>query len=250
MSRAVHWAEEGGLALGDGSAAPSVDALLFDLGGTLDADGLGWGERFAALLRSELPDAAPEAFALALVAGERAVLDHPGAATLGLHAMVTLHVRTQLAQLGARDPHRVARVAGAFHDETRRCLAARRPLLERLGEGIALGVVSNGCGNSSVILGECGLDGLFQTVVDSRLVGAWKPDPRILTPALEALGLAAGRVALVGDRLDRDVQAAAAAGLRAVWVSGGRALDATDPNAAAVHLVVSGVDALDPGPVS
>jgi putative hydrolase of the HAD superfamily len=43
-----------------------------------------------------------------------------------------------------------------------------------------------------------------------------KPDPRIFAPALAALGLAAERVAYVGDSVAIDVRGARAAGLEPV----------------------------------
>ena len=224
-----------------------VDALLFDLGGTLDADGLGWSERFEALLREQLPATTPGAMAAALAAGEQRVLLHPRAAELGLEEMISLHVRMQLEQLGASSPLRAARLVKVFYEETSGALARRRPLLERLAQRIPLGVVSNGCGNTERLLRECGLAELLHSIVDSSLAKVWKPDPRIFAPALAALGLAPGRVAMAGDRLDRDVAAAAAAGLHAIWVSGGRSLDPAHPCAPAVELLIESVDDLDPG---
>lgn len=238
-----------GLQLGGNGARAAFNAcaLLFDLGGTLDADGLGWGERFAALLRAELPQAASEQIVEALAAGERTVLQYPRAAALGLEEMVALHVTAQLEVLGAAASQRRARLIDAFHGETDAALRRRRPLLERLARRIPLGIVSNGCGNTETLLRECGLADLFGSIVDSTCVGAWKPDPAIFAPALARLGLPASHVAMVGDRLDRDVEGAAAAGLAAVWVSGGRPLDPAHPQAPAVRLVVPSVDALDPG---
>jgi putative hydrolase of the HAD superfamily len=220
--------------------------LLFDLGGTLDADGIGWGERFTALLRAELPDAPNAALEAALAAGEQAVLRHPRAVELGLEEMIVVHVATQLERLRASNPGRAARVAKTFYEETSAALTGRRALLERLAARVSLGVVSNGCGNTSTLLRGCGLADLFRCVIDSTLVNAWKPDPRIFTRALAVIGFPAPRVAMVGDRLDRDVEGAVAAGLRAIWVSGARALDAADPLAGSVAAVVRSVDALDP----
>ncbi len=53
-------------------------------------------------------------------------------------------------------------------------------------------------------------------IVDSELVGAEKPDPRIFFAALEAAGSAAERAVHVGDSVWFDVEGALAAGVRAV----------------------------------
>jgi putative hydrolase of the HAD superfamily len=53
-------------------------------------------------------------------------------------------------------------------------------------------------------------------VVDSALIGAEKPDPRIFAAALRAAGSPAERAVHVGDSVWFDVEGALAAGLRAV----------------------------------
>jgi len=49
-------------------------AVLFDFGGTLDADGVPWRERFRRLFRQEGVDIAPEAFDRAFYAADDALL--------------------------------------------------------------------------------------------------------------------------------------------------------------------------------
>lgn len=53
-------------------------------------------------------------------------------------------------------------------------------------------------------------------IVDSTEVGIVKPDPAIFTPALEALGIEAGRALYVGDTVYADVDGALAAGMQVV----------------------------------
>ena len=225
-----------------------VEGLIFDLGGTLDADGASWAERFReALAGAELGDPEPGAVKAALEAGERAVLDHPRAAELGLAEMVRLHVEAQLACLGVQETGLAARLSERFAAETAAALAGRRGLLERLAARLPLAVVSNGCGNSQRLLAESGLAALFRAVVDSADVGFWKPDPRIFDPALERLRVARERVAVVGDRADRDVEAALAGGLRAAWVVGARRVAADDERLRGVDALLRSVAELDPG---
>jgi putative hydrolase of the HAD superfamily len=69
-------------------------------------------------------------------------------------------------------------------------------------------------------LGVCqvgpGPGAAVSAVVDSALVGAEKPDPRIFQAALEAAGSPAESAVHVGDSVWFDVEGALAAGLRAV----------------------------------
>ena len=219
----VRWSPCGELLLlpAKGGVAGRIEALIFDLGGTLDADGRSWAERFRQLLGEErLPGAEPERIEAALRAGERALREHPRAAGLALPEMVAIEIEAQLACLGATERDRVRELADRFARETSDTLRRRRALLGRLAARLPLALVSNGCGNTRRLLAEHALEAPFRVVIDSSDAGHWKPDPRIFEPAIAALGAARERTAVVGDRLDRDVAGARAAGLRALWVTG------------------------------
>lgn len=58
-------------------------------------------------------------------------------------------------------------------------------------------------------------------VASSAGWGVAKPDPAFFARVVEAVGLPAGEIAYVGDRLDNDVRPAAAAGLAAILVRRG-----------------------------
>jgi putative hydrolase of the HAD superfamily len=91
------------------------------------------------------------------------------------------------------------------------------PALQRLREaGLSLGVVSNSDGRVAEALEAVGLAGYFGVVVDSKLAGFEKPDPRIFLPALTALGVAAADALYVGDLYEVDVVGARRAGMAAV----------------------------------
>jgi putative hydrolase of the HAD superfamily len=91
------------------------------------------------------------------------------------------------------------------------------PALQRLRDaGIGLGVVSNSDGRVAEALEAVGLAGYFGVVVDSKLAGFEKPDPRIFLPALAALGVAPADALYVGDLYEVDVVGARRAGMAAV----------------------------------
>jgi len=243
---AVSWTADGlELHSPTGVRSGPVRALAFDLGGTLDADGLGWAERFRAHWRVLGIEAEGDRAAAALEAGERAVLDDRRARDLSLEEMVSLHAQAQIDALG-EDPAQAGRLSERFAEETDETLRGRRPLLERLAARVPLAVVSNGCGNSARLVADAGLADLFAVVVDSSEAGYWKPDPRILEPVRAALDVPADAVAVVGDRLDRDGDAARSAGMQTVWVTGRRAPACDDPRLARVEAAVWSVTVLDP----
>jgi putative hydrolase of the HAD superfamily len=93
-----------------------------------------------------------------------------------------------------------------------RTLAAAHPQAK-------LGVITNGEGEPQrAKLAAIGLGERFEVVVASGEAGVAKPAAEIFALACERLQVQPRHAAHVGDRLDLDAQAAAAAGLRGVWL--------------------------------
>jgi putative hydrolase of the HAD superfamily len=98
-----------------------------------------------------------------------------------------------------------------------------RPALGELAGRYRLGVLAN---QQSTVRGALERDGLakyFEAWAVSEDLGIEKPDPRIFDHALSVAGAAADRSAMVGDRLDYDIEPARDAGMRTVWVLRGEA---------------------------
>jgi putative hydrolase of the HAD superfamily len=93
------------------------------------------------------------------------------------------------------------------------------PALGELRErGLTLVIASNWDCSLPDWLAPTGITELVDGVVTSAEVGAPKPNPRVLVRALAIAGAAPSEAVHVGDRLDNDVEGAAAAGVRAVLV--------------------------------
>ena len=86
-------------------------------------------------------------------------------------------------------------------------------LTELAARGYRVAAVSNSDGRADALLARLGLAQRFEFVVDSHDVGVEKPSPRIFAIACERLGLPPGRCAYVGDVMAFDVEGARAAGL-------------------------------------
>lgn len=65
---------------------------------------------------------------------------------------------------------------------------------------------------------RAGFGDLVRVWAISSEVGAEKPDAAIFESALREAGTSSDRVAMVGDRLDRDIEPAKGLGMRTVWV--------------------------------
>lgn len=102
-------------------------------------------------------------------------------------------------------------------------------LLRRLRErGLQTAVVSNFDARLPELLRDLGLASQLDEIILPSQARALKPDPAIFAFALARLGVAAPEAAFVGDDLQRDIQAARAAGLRALDVNSLATLDALE----------------------
>ena len=198
--------------------AAACTCVLFDLGGTLDADGTPWKERFLRLYRDEGVAPPTEQFDRAFYAADDALV---GALplTLPLRETVVRLAAGVTRGLGLQDPLLVERIAGRFVEEARERLSANTALLGQLSRRYRLGVVSNFYGNLATVCREVGLDGFFTVVVDSAQVGWIKPDPRIFRRALGALRAEPAEAIFVGDSLRRDMVGARQVGMPHIWLA-------------------------------
>jgi putative hydrolase of the HAD superfamily len=144
--------------------------------------------------------------------------------------------------LEGSDHERLERLRDRCADEMRRALdlpdldhaTARRAMLEALEfraypdvlpalsdlrrRGLSLVVASNWDCSLPDWLAPTGIMELVDGVVTSAEVGAAKPYPRVFERALAVAGVSAPEALHVGDKVDNDVEGAAAAGVRAVLV--------------------------------
>ena len=132
-------------------------------------------------------------------------------------------------------------MADSLYADVCRHTAHSRKVLQQLPQPKVL--VSNFYGNIATVLREFGLGGLFLSVVESAVVGVRKPDPRIFTLGVEALGLHPGEVVVVGDSIDKDIVPARQAGCQTVWMRGEQWTDAP-VNDSAAHRVINDLSEL------
>ena len=194
-----------------------VRAILFDMGGTLDGDGLHWQDRFTALYGSAGVNVSRETFDEA----ERRANNDETIASSDFQEMIGHYVKWQMAHLGLADPGLEQHLITGFIAPARKAAAANQKLLAELSErGFELGVVSNGCGNVGKLCNDFGYAPFLSVVVDSRRVGLFKPDPAIFSYAAEKLGREPREILMVGDSFDRDVRPAKKVGMKTAWLEG------------------------------
>jgi putative hydrolase of the HAD superfamily len=207
-----------------------IRAILFDMGGTLDGDGLHWLERFLALYQSFGVELPRETIRQAFDEAERKSGTDETIASSNFAEMIELHVQWQLTHLGLTGRSLKRHLVEGFIGPVHEAVAHNAQLLATLVErGFELGVVSNGCGNVAKLCEDFGYMPFLSVVVDSRRVGLFKPDPAIFLHAAEKLGGDPDTIMMVGDSFDRDIVPAKKAGMRTAWLEGATPRPCPDP---------------------
>jgi FMN phosphatase YigB (HAD superfamily) len=197
-------------------ARQTVRALLFDFGGTLDAEGVPWKDRWVRLAREEGLDAASEQFDRAFY-GATDSLEGTIPAETGFRRTVELVADGMAIRLG-RENALLRTIGNRFAEESLRHLARSAALLSGWRDRYRIGIVSNFYGNLQAVCDETGLSPSVSVAVDSTRVGFKKPDRRIFQAALDALGTSAAETVFIGDSLRRDMAGARDMGMRHVWL--------------------------------
>ncbi|MDE6120635.1 MAG: HAD family hydrolase, partial [Muribaculaceae bacterium] len=129
-----------------------------------------------------------------------------------------------LADHSMVDPADIAeyaeKIARYCYSVARRSVDAARPVLDYLRQRYPMVLVTNFYGNIQAVLDDFGLSEYFPTIIESAVVGIRKPDPRIFSLGVEALGLQPAQVLVVGDSLSKDIVPAESIGCRTAWISG------------------------------
>ena len=196
-----------------------IKGFIFDYGGTLDTGGQHWGKViWHAYERQQVPVSEAD-FRDAYVHGER---------TLGKNPIIkpeftfkrTLEEKIRLQMEYLNITGYADAVVDDLYARTLVETAKSREVLLELKQRYRLVLVSNFYGNIATVLKEFGLDGIFENIIESAVVGVRKPDPKIFSLGVEALGMEPNETVVVGDSMDKDIIPATKAGCHTVWFEG------------------------------
>jgi putative hydrolase of the HAD superfamily len=192
----------------------AIKGLLLDYGGTIDTNGVHWGEvLWNAYQKFEVP-VDREAFRLAYAHGERTLALQPLVKPHHIfHEVLQLKVRLQLEYLhlgGALNDSvdreaLVQAIAAYCNDYAAACIQKAVPVLDELGGRFPLVLVSNFYGNVEAVLRSFGIRHYFKAIVESSVVGYRKPDPALFSLGVQAQGLEAGECVVIGDSYIKDI---------------------------------------------
>jgi HAD superfamily hydrolase (TIGR01549 family) len=203
----------------------TLKAVFFDYGGTLDANGVPWFNQFYPLYKEAGLNCTRDEFAPAFYAADDNLPTRFNLTGKSLAETVHLQAGCVAEALAPDNKSLADKVTEAYLDQVRPHLARNRELLLQLKSSFKLGIISNNYGNLTAMLASEGLLELFDTVVDSGVVGATKPAPKIFNAALDALAVAPANALMVGDSIPRDMQGAEAMGMPHAWLRGHNPID-------------------------
>ena len=217
-----------------------IKAILFDFGGTLDHDGQNWSERFyryAEALGCALnwSDFLP----LTHTVMDQLSVDHdPSQWSLDQTAeRISTLLHTQLADQAGPLSWHPADLHTAFMAESRRYLSRNIAVLSDLRQHYRLGCISNNWGNVAGWCADYAFDTFFEVMIDSAVIGAEKPDPKIFHAGLSAWTFDPAQCVYVGDHFKCDMQGAHDVGMKTVWVVGDTAKPCPNPAAVDASIV-------------
>ena len=195
------------------------DVVLFDFGGTLDADGDRWAVRFHQAYTQVGGRLPFSAFEPLFRDADRRLEADPAVRTMGFRAMVAAQADLLRELLPDGRAISLDAAADRFYRDSVAGAARGRGVLEQLAPRYRLGVVSNFTGNLDRCLAELGLLQFFSVIADSLVVGWSKPDPRLFLHALGALDARPEAAWMVGDNFEADIRPAATLGLATCWLA-------------------------------
>ena len=203
-----------------------LKGYIFDYGGTLDTGGQHWGKViWHAYERQQVP-VSEEAFRDAYVHAERTLGRNPIIQPdFTFYKTIETKIRIQLEYLQEKNDvssvySYLKPLTDSLYEATVKETAKSREVLLQLKQQYPMVLVSNFYGNIATVLQEFKLDGIFDKIIESAVVGVRKPDPQIFTLGVEALGMQPDEVVVVGDSMDKDIIPAGKAGCHTVWFKG------------------------------
>ena len=112
-------------------------------------------------------------------------------------------------------------MARYINSKTLELLQENKQVLEHLKQaGYPMVLVSNFYGNINQVLKDAEIDGYFEDVIESAVVGVRKPNPAIFALGVCALDLPASQVLVVGDTYGKDIIPAHKLGCHTLWIKG------------------------------
>ena len=200
----------------------TVKGIIFDYGGTIDTNGIHWAEVIWEQYIKTSVNIGKELFRQAYVHGERTLAKNPIIEPCDtFHTLLQKKIAIQAQYLVDKvTPAQQHLIVEGCYRKVLDTLRTTCGVVEKLSQRYPLVLVTNFYGNMPVVLKEFNLSSYFPTIVESSVVGIRKPDPALFALGVEALGIPANEILVVGDSYKKDIQPALSLGCRTAWIKG------------------------------
>jgi HAD superfamily hydrolase (TIGR01509 family) len=206
----------------------NIKGIIFDYGGTLDTNGVHWFEVFYDAYQNAKVDIDKETLRKAYIFGERAMEKNSEKikSTDTFFDNLKMKVEYQLQYLNENDgmcadfSHLKNDIVDWCYRLAKENIIKATAILAKLKDKYSIILVSNFYGNLNSVLKDFKIDGYFNNIIESSVVGIRKPDPDIFRKGLETLKLKAGEVVVIGDSYKNDIEPAQSLGCITVWLKG------------------------------
>ena len=203
----------------------TIKGVIFDYGGTIDTNGIHWGEVIAEQYRLAGVEINRDLYRNAYVHGERSLAKAPIITPEDtFHTLLRKKIAIQfehlreLTQSQQFTPGLADRIADGCYNKVKGTLATSRAIVEQLSKQYPMVLVTNFYGNMPVVLKEFGLAGYFNSIVESSIVGIRKPDPALFALGVDALQLPAEEIVVIGDSYRKDIYPSLTLGCKTIWL--------------------------------
>ena len=203
----------------------TIKGVIFDYGGTIDTNGIHWGEVIAEQYRLAGIELERELYRNAYVHGERSLAKAPVIAPQDtFHTLLRKKISIQFeylkeqTQSGQFTDENAEKIADGCYSKVKETLETSRGIIASFAQRFPMVLVTNFYGNMPVVLNEFGLDIFFRCIVESSVVGIRKPDPALFAMGVEALHIAAENIVVIGDSYRKDIYPALTLGCKTVWL--------------------------------
>ncbi|WP_280746990.1 HAD family hydrolase [Parabacteroides sp. PF5-9] len=202
-----------------------VKGILFDYGGTIDSNGMHWAEViWMAYQYCQIP-VTKDVFRQAYVHGERTLGRNPIIQPyhnfrdmLKLKSQIQFEWLIEHKYIPSTSTEEPGQIAEWCYRYAQNAINNARPVLEALAIRYPLVLVSNFYGNIEAVLKDFQLDHLFNSIVESAVVGIRKPDPEIFRLGVEQLAVPAENSVVIGDSYDKDIIPAQEIKSQTIWL--------------------------------
>ena len=205
-----------------------IKGIIFDYGGTIDSRGVHWSEIIWNGYQIAQINVTKEQFRECYVFAERELARKPPIKPQhNFYDLLLIKMRIELGYLAEQNlidasiiEEKALVVAKYCYDSARQCVEEARPTIEALYAKYPLVLVSNFYGNVESVLADFNLRHYFKEIIESAVVGVRKPDPRIFSLGVNALGLTPKEVLVIGDSYKKDIVPAETIGCNVAWIKG------------------------------